>query len=190
MNGKASAPDRPAGILTPEQRRFIIDGPDEDLSPEVIRQRWYRIRRQVRNAFIDFSTLRDLPAEEQELIFREFDEADTLKQADETAFLQGIKDVFKFVLANSNQDMFSDMVRGALTLQMMNAYPLRGKHPDISIDIDIAVDTTPLYELKNRVENGGELSLVEFASLMVAERIDEDEWDRYKSATNATIKKG
>ena len=189
MSEKARAPDRPAGILTPEQRRFIIDGPDEDLSPEVIRQRWYRIRRQVRNAFIDFVALLDIPEEQQQLIFKEYADADSTRQADPTEFYDGLMGVFYFVLKNTNQDIFSGMVREAIIVQMMNEYPPRGKHPYIDVNIDVTVETVLLEKLKERVENGGELSIGEFGSLNVAGRINEDEWEQYKSALNGSVEK-
>ena len=189
MSEEFPASDRPAGILTPEQRRFIDDGPDEDLSREVIRQRWYRIRRQVRNAFIDFVALPYIPEEQQQLIFKEFADADSTKQADPTEFLDGLKAVFYFVLKNTNLDIFSGMVREAIIVQMMNEYPSRGKCPYIDVDVDVTVETVPLEKLKRRVENGGELSIVEFASLNVAGRINEDEWEQYKSALEGGLEK-
>lgn len=127
-------PARDPGILTEEQRRFLLGEGDEDLSDEARYHRHYRMRDKFKNAFQDlfyFSLLRD---QHQEWVFSEIME--------EREAPDGGHDL----LATIFQEMYTGLNRGAFEMALEDGVEAavvesrvneEGIYPDINPRLEI-----------------------------------------------------
>jgi hypothetical protein len=185
----ASKIDRPPGIFTREQREFIAKLHEyeehskeewEELSPDALRQRRYRIRQRARNAIADFLFIFYLPVEEIKMIFEEFRDADSIAQVDQEGIVyEGVNALFSDISDGMSRSVFIPLIEIALASSIGHEYIRMGKHADVEVDIDVKVATTPLDELKKRFDNREELTRSELDSLVMFDRITQEEWQEY-----------
>jgi len=87
--------DRPRGVLTKKERRYLLSQIDEDGedTEEAIRQREYRIRKHLRHALIDFQLLATAYDRRLEGVFEDLVESENIYTSDDP-LRNGIKGVF------------------------------------------------------------------------------------------------
>jgi hypothetical protein len=144
-----------AGVLTPEQRAFLRDGPDDGLSDGAIRQRRYRIRKRVRSALLDFELLQRIPPEDRDQIFD--DVADTPAGFSiRNQFDEAVLALLRFVYRGVGPDVFQYMVELELR-QSAKDVMLFEKDVLADVDVEVSVETEnerPVEELKERFDAG------------------------------------
>lgn len=90
FDGPAYDPDRDRGILTPSDREFLL-GRKRDYTDHSKKQKRNRIRRRIRNSFLDFTILFEhLTDRDRQTVFDPDDE-------DRAAYTQGIVDLLAFL---------------------------------------------------------------------------------------------
>jgi len=165
---------RPRGILTKKDREFLIS--QEDFDAQTKRDKRYRIRNRVVDAYLDFQVLETfLPEEDREKIFEELREKYTFT---------AISDTLQFTYSGVSD--LDEEFEQALESVIVNHE--RKKNPDViphvSVDIDIRTEEVSVEDAINRFLEG-EGTFKEFNFLMsqpdglhqLADKVEEAERD-------------
>lgn len=183
--------DRPTGILTERQRKWLLGQLDDELSAEAERQMSWRVRRRVRHALIDFTLLQWLDSTHVNQIFdgvhQDVEEGAVGHDADDE-LTNSLPYVFEFLMRGFRlrQDLFewafeagiqSAIIQGAVRTQ--DELPVM----DVTFDFDIE-GVVPLDELENRYEDEKVLTKDALMALVISDRIEWDDARNYPHVTD------
>lgn len=142
--------ERPRGILTKEDRRFLRG--EKDVDEQTRRDTRYRIRERVKNSLEDFSLLVDaLPDEDRDTIFESLEEQGFPPVHDALVF-------FYSGLENADGD-FEDVLAASIKRAEMLNDPER--MIDVSVDIEVNEEEPDVEVVVDRLI-GGEGTLDDF----------------------------
>lgn len=165
---------RPRGILTKKDRKFLID--QEEYDAQTKRDKRYRIRNRVVNAYLDFNILTTfLPDKDRNRVFERIrDEYNIWNTTDAIIFTySGLEDlgedfepVLKSIIENHERSKNPDCI------------------PHVTVDIDIRTENISTEDAINRFVEG-EATFKEFNFLMgkpeglhqLADKIEETDTD-------------
>lgn len=185
--------DRPTGILTERQRKWLLGQLDDELSAEAERQMSWRVRRRVRHALIDFTLLQWLDTTHVNQIFdgvhEDVEEGAVGHDADDE-LTNSLPHVFEFLMRGFRlrQDLFewafeagiqSAIIQGAVRTQ--DELPVM----DVTFDFDIE-GVVPLDELENRYEDEELLTKDALMALVISDTIEWEDARSYPSITDNT----
>lgn len=146
--------DRPRGILTKDDRRYLVG--EKELGDQAERDTRYRIRERVKNSLADFELLLYLRDEDRETVFNDLDHHGLSFIVDTLAFLyRGVDDV--------GED-FDALLSRAIKEVKRRENPERIL--DVSVTIDIEEKTPDAGEVADRLI-AGEGTLDDFNYLIV-----------------------
>lgn len=183
--------DRPTGIFTERQRKWLLGQLDEELTPNNERQISYRVRRRVRHALIDFTLLQWLDSTHVNQIFdgvhKDVKEG-TLGHDANDALTNSLPYVFQFLMRGFRlrQDLFNwaceagirpAIIQGAVRTQ--DELPVM----DVTYDFDIK-GVVPLDKLENRYENEKVLTKDALMALVISDRIEWEDARNYPHVTD------
>jgi hypothetical protein len=149
--------DRPRGILTKEDRRYLVG--EKEVSDQAERDTRYRIRERVKNSLADFELLLNLRDEDRETVFNDLDSHGFSFVVDALAFLyRGVDD----------SDYFESLLARAIKQEERRENP--GRILDVSVSIKVEEETPDVGEVVDRLI-AGEGTLDDFNYLLVKEEI-------------------
>lgn len=180
--------ERPRGILTEKDRRYLMD----DVLPDSKQARYERkkgVQERIRNGILDFPYLRFMPPKERRGLFTDMDTHDELYWA-----LKSIIGFAKYACDDAGIPV-KKLLEDGLELGTFSA---RGDVSDPSdhrpreetdgtqtttrvldsVTVDIEYNFFDMYspeEVKRRFENGENLSLGEIGTLVVNGHLDEED---------------
>ena len=184
--------DRPRGILTREDRKYLLGELDRELDENARAQRIYRIRQRVRNSVLDFRLLSNC-VEDTWQAFQGESEGML-----DTAVKHGIISAFEYFERMLGPESRSDDWGGStwrlgVVEAIVAEYALQGVSvlPRVEIDINTE-DRVPLSTVKSAFENGEGLVNAELRALLKSGEVTRQqygEWwdDRPVSEDGATI---
>jgi hypothetical protein len=183
--------DRPRGILTEKDRRYLRD----DVLPDSKQAKYERrkgTRKRIRNGIRDFPTIRFLPPEERKKIFQDMEAGDELYRE-----LSAAVAVIKYACDDADlsiEDLLAEGVRlgshptrGDLTPPGENPHspfedpqnPMKtGRFKTLrDVDVDIEYEYSDSYypaKLRERFLSGGELNDEELLVLVKSDEFDDE----------------
>lgn len=185
--------DRPTGIFTERQRKWLLGQLDDEISPNTERQIRYRVRRRLRHALIDFSLLQWLESGDINQVFQgvhdDVDEGELGQDASD-ALTQSLPYVFAFLMRGFR--LRYDLIEwaweaGIQTAISQGAIRTQDELPimDLSYTFDIK-GVVPLDKLESRYENGEVLTRDALMALVISDRIELDDARSYPAVTDNT----
>jgi hypothetical protein len=139
-------PDRPRGILTEADRKYLINHPDSEIQPRTHGERRARerIRQRVMHAILDFRLLAEyLEARDRDRIFRDGHDQGDGERKQMRRVSSSIADVIAFVYSHyDHPEIFAKIVKSGIEL----AFRYEGWRGEASVAIE-AERTDPIPEL-------------------------------------------
>lgn len=172
--------DWDGGVLTPGQRRFLLEQA-EDSSGGNARQTRYRIRQRLKGALRDFAYLKHLPRDDIQQVLDEFRIHSEDKQPSET--LIATTSMFELLYTGLGRSHFEEnMKRGVWGSLSRREIEERGIYPAVSVDFDVSINQNASIDVEETLralkeEEGGRVpgwvSLPHYDALVAAGRLDE-----------------
>lgn len=183
--------DRPTGIFTERQRKWLLGQLDGEYSPNDERAMSYRVRQRLRHALIDFSLLQWLESDDINQIFQgvhgDVEEGDIRHDASD-ALTQSLPYVFAFLMRGFR--LRHELIEwaweaGIQTAINQGAIRTQDELPimDLSYTFDIK-GVVPLDKLEIRYENGEVLTRDALMALVISDRIELDDARSYPAVTD------
>ncbi len=145
--------DRPRGIFTPRDRRFLAGELEEGLTPNAERQKRYKLRQRVLHALQDLGYLRMMEtrdlAQLTDIAGHEAEQGVT--DIEQYRVWTGITEFLDFVREAYEPELFTELVRRELEIRAkLDHYEETGEYGDFDVEITVTrTDSTPIEELLN-----------------------------------------
>ena len=139
--------DRKRGIITPSDRKYLAE--KAEYKEQAARNKRFRIRERVKNAFFDFNDLRVIGAKDRKTIFDQLgEEGPTLINSLEFLYL-GITEMEER-FGETGIDLFGELLADAIE----EGERRRGHIADVDVEIDVERTEPAQAEVMEKITSG------------------------------------